>query len=169
MRVSDTPRSLHGPGSKLAARARIFAPPLARVALGAGFLSAVADRFGIWGPPGATNVAWGDFESFVQYAAKINPYLPTPVIPALGWIVTGLEIILGVALIAGVLLRPVAFLSGCLLAAFAFGMTVGTGVKTALDASVPAAAAAAFLLAAWPEKLGSKRNGGSSCPEVSVD
>jgi hypothetical protein len=25
----------------------------------AGFLSAVADRFGLWGPPGAPNVAWG--------------------------------------------------------------------------------------------------------------
>jgi hypothetical protein len=52
--------------------ARVFA----RLALGAGFLSAVADRFGIWGPAGATNVAWGDFASFTGYAAKLNPWAP---------------------------------------------------------------------------------------------
>jgi hypothetical protein len=34
---------------------------LARFALGASFLSAVADRCGLWGPYGAKNVAWGDF------------------------------------------------------------------------------------------------------------
>src|ERR1700739_838222 len=31
----------------------------ARFALGASFLSAVADRFGLWGPYGAKNVSWG--------------------------------------------------------------------------------------------------------------
>ena len=32
----------------------------ARFALGASFLSAVADRFGLWGPYGAKNVSWGN-------------------------------------------------------------------------------------------------------------
>ncbi len=119
----------------------------ARVALGAGFLSAVADRFGLWGGPGAPHVAWGDFAHFLEYTRKVNPWLPAPWIPALGWFVTVTEIVLGVALVAGVARRPVAALSGALLLAFAAGMTVGTGVKTALDASVFAAAAGAFLLA----------------------
>src|SRR5437899_12739196 len=35
--------------------------------LGASFLSAVADRFGLWGPHGAKNVSWGDFAHFVEY------------------------------------------------------------------------------------------------------
>src|SRR5437016_11159934 len=39
----------------------------ARFALGASFLSAVADRFGLWGPHGAKNVSWGDFAHFVEY------------------------------------------------------------------------------------------------------
>ena len=129
--------------------ASTYAPLLARVTLGAGFLSAVADRLGLWGPPGATNVAWGDFDAFLRYTARINPYLPAAVIPAVGWIVTALEVLLGLALIAGIYVRPAAFISGCLLLAFASAMTVGTGLKTALDASVPAAAGAAFLLAAW--------------------
>src|SRR5262249_19858863 len=38
----------------------------ARFALGASFLSAVADRFGLWGPYGAKNVSWGNFSHFVE-------------------------------------------------------------------------------------------------------
>ena len=78
----------------------------------------------------------------------MNPYLRASLIPALGWFVTACEIVLGLALIAGVGVRVVAILSGFLLLAFATGMTIGTGVKTALDASVFAASACAFLLAA---------------------
>ncbi len=119
----------------------------ARLALGAGFLSAVADRFGLWGPAGARHVAWGDFPHFLRYTATLNPIVPASVIPALGWIVTLCEVVLGVALIAGIWTPLVGALSGCLLLAFAAGMTIGTGVKTALDASVFAASAVAFLLA----------------------
>ena len=118
-----------------------------RVALGVGFLSAVADRFGLWGAAGARNVAWGDFGHFLAYTARVNPYLSASLVPALGWFVTTCEIVLGVALIAGVQVRLAAILSGFLLLAFASGMTIGTGVKTALDASVFAASAGAFLLA----------------------
>ena len=119
----------------------------ARVAIGAGFLSAVADRFGLWGGPGARHVAWGDVAHFLEYTRTLNPWLPVSWIPALGWLVTITEIVLGVALLAGVARRLVAALSGVLLLSFAVGMTVSTGVKTALDASVFAAAAGAFLLA----------------------
>ncbi len=37
-----------------------------RIALAISFLSAVADRFGLWGSPGAANVAWGDWPTFVE-------------------------------------------------------------------------------------------------------
>ena len=110
-------------------------------------MSAVADRFGVWGPPGARNVAWGDFSHFLTYTAKVNPYLVSSLIPPLGWFVTACEVVLGIMLIAGVYIRVVAILSGFLLLAFATGMTIGTGVKTAFDASVFGASAAAFLLA----------------------
>jgi hypothetical protein len=40
-----------------------------------------------------------------------------------------------------------ALFSGLLLLAFAFGMTLGTGIKSALNASVFSASAGAFLLA----------------------
>ncbi len=126
---------------------RRVAEGYARIALGIGFLSAVADRFGFWGPPGATNVAWGGFTNFLRSTAKLNPYAPATAIPFLGWIVTVCETALGIALIAGFATRVVAALSGVLLLAFALGMSIGTGVKSAFDASVFAASAAAFLLA----------------------
>lgn len=34
---------------------------LLRVALGAGFLSGIADRFGLYGRPGVPGVSWGDW------------------------------------------------------------------------------------------------------------
>lgn len=118
-----------------------------RLGLAAGFLSAVADRLGIWGPYGRPNVAWGDMEHFVRYAAKLNPWFPSAVIPAVGWASTIAEIALAVLLLIGLQTRWAARLSGWLLLAFALGMTFGTGAKTAFDASVFAASGGAFMLA----------------------
>src|SRR5918996_3197958 len=103
-------------------------PLYLRFALGLTFLSAVADRFGLWGPPGATNVAWGNLGSFFEYTAKLNPYLPGTLVPVLGWAVTVAEIAAGVLLVAGVYLRAAATLAFVLLLGFAVGMTIGTGI-----------------------------------------
>lgn len=121
-----------------------------RVTLAIGFLSAVADRLGIWGPFGGPNVAWGDMQHFLPYVAKLNPWFPGAIIPTVGWLVTIVETALGILLLIGLQTRWSARLSGCLLLAFAIGMTIGTGVKTALDASVFTASAGAFLLATAP-------------------
>lgn len=118
-----------------------------RFGLSVGFLSAIADRLGAWGSYGKPNVAWGDMEHFFPYVAKLNPWLPSVASPAVGWIVTIAEFTLGVLLLIGFQTRWAARLSGWLLLAFALGMTAGTGVKTALDASVFAASGGAFLLA----------------------
>lgn len=118
-----------------------------RVALAAGFLSAVADRFGLWGPPGAESVAWGDFRNFTAYTARLNPFVPGSLIPAIAWIATSAEIILGFTLGLGLFTRWSALAGGVLLLLFGLGMTVGTGIKSALDASVFAASAGSFALA----------------------
>ncbi len=120
----------------------------ARLALAAGFLSAVADRFGIWGPPGGPGVAWGNFISFSEYAAQINPWAPSALMPAIAWTATLAEVALALLLIAGYRTRWAGLGSGVLLLLFALGMTAGTGIKSAFDASVFAASAAGFLLAA---------------------
>jgi thiosulfate dehydrogenase (quinone) large subunit len=128
-----------------------FANIFLRLALAAAFLAAVTDRFGVWGPPGTTTVAWGDFGRFLVYGAKLNPELPAAWIPVVGWIVTFAETIFAIALLLGFRTRMFALLSGLLLLAFAFGMTIGTGVKSALNPSVFSASAGAFLLATMRE------------------
>jgi thiosulfate dehydrogenase (quinone) large subunit len=118
-----------------------------RVGLAAGFLSAVADRLGLWGPHGAPSVAWGDMTHFMRSVAAINPWFPSALIPLVGWTATLAETVLGILLLTGFQTRWASRLSGCLLLAFALGMTAGTGVKSAFDASVFAAAGGAFMLA----------------------
>jgi len=122
-----------------------------RLALGLSFLSAVADRFGLWGVYGQPNVSWGNYARFVAYTAKLNWYLPPPLIPALAMIATVAETLFGVLLILGWKTRITAILSGVLLAAFALTMTIALGVKAPLDFSVFSAAGGAFLLATCAE------------------
>ena len=126
------------------------APLLLGLALGVTLLSAVADRFGIWGPPGAATVAWGDWSHFVAYTAKVNSFLPSALAPALAIVATGAEALLGITFILGIFRRPVAFASAALFALFAAAMTVSFGLKAPLNFSVFVDFAAAFLLGAWP-------------------
>jgi uncharacterized membrane protein YphA (DoxX/SURF4 family) len=119
-----------------------------RVALAAGFLSAVADRFGLWGPAGAANVAWGAWQPFVDYVAKLNWFAPPASTPILAWAATVAEVVLGIGLLIGWQLRWFALAAGLLLLSFAITMTLALGVKAPLNFSVFAAAGGAFLLAA---------------------
>src|ERR1043166_6879272 len=85
-----------------------------RCGLGLGFLSAVADRFGLWGPFGQPNVDWGNFSRFLEYTHTLNWYLPAGIIPALGVIATGAESLFGLLLLIGWHTRAAALLSGLL-------------------------------------------------------
>jgi uncharacterized membrane protein YphA (DoxX/SURF4 family) len=131
-----------------------------RAALGLSLLSAVADRFGLWGAPGRQNVAWGDFGHFVTYTATLNWFAPAGLIPVLAWGATIAETTLGIGLLIGIWTRIVALLSGTLLMVFALAMAFALGIKAPLDFSVFSASAGAFLLAAqsdYPFSLDSWR------------
>lgn len=117
-----------------------------RFSIGLSFLSAVADRFGIWGLPGGENVVWGNFESFTQYTAILNSFIPQFLITPLAWIATVLEVILGLFLIIGFKVKVSAFLSGLLLASFGLTMAISVGIKAPFDYSVFTASAACFGL-----------------------
>jgi uncharacterized membrane protein YphA (DoxX/SURF4 family) len=121
----------------------------ARFALGASFLSAVADRFGVWGPYGAKNVSWGTFARFVEYTGAVTSLFPSSLTVTLAWAATVAETLCGILLIVGFKVRLASALSGLLLLLFAIGMATGLGLKTPLDYSVFSAAGAAFLLAFW--------------------
>jgi putative oxidoreductase len=128
-----------------------MSPPLAlRWALAVTILSAVADRFGLWGPPGSANVSWGDWPHFVAYTAKVNSFLPAMIAPAVAIVATAAEALLGVALFLGVFPRAVALASFAVLALFAGAMTLSFGIKAPLNYSVFVDAAAALMLSVWP-------------------
>lgn len=114
-----------------------------RLSISIGFFSAVADRFGWWSERYSV---WGNWESFVQYTAKINPWFPEQMIPFLAIMATVLEILLGLMILIGFKTEFAAKLSGYLLLVFAVSMTFSGGIKTALDASVFMGSAAAFAL-----------------------
>lgn len=119
---------------------------LLRIALAAAFLSAVADRFGLWGPSGNPGVSWGNMIRFNAYVAKLNWFAPAAVIPVLAWLSTIAEALLALGLLIGWQLRWFALASALLLLSFAATMSLALGVKPPLDYSVFTAAAAAFLL-----------------------
>src|SRR3954447_26227148 len=121
----------------------------ARFALGASFLSAVADRFGLLGPHGAKNVSWGDFAHFVRYTGAVTSLFPSSFTVSFAWAATVAETLFGIVLIAGFKTQMASALSGLLLLSFAMSMATGIGIKTPFDYSVFSAAAAAFLLAFW--------------------
>jgi uncharacterized membrane protein YphA (DoxX/SURF4 family) len=124
-----------------------IARSFARLALGSAFLSAVADRFGLWGPYGAKNVSWGNFADFVKYTSAVTSLFPSSFAVSFAWAATAAETLFGILLIVGFKTRRVSVLSGLLLLSFAIGMATGLGMKAPLDYSVFSAAAAAFLLA----------------------
>ncbi|TLF81087.1 DoxX family membrane protein [Nocardia cyriacigeorgica] len=124
----------------------------ARLALGVGFLSAVADRFGLWGRPGTNNVAWGTFDAFTAYVDDLAPYLPDLLIDITAWASTAAELALGLALLLGLALHWTALAGFATLLAFGGSMFFFSGPESALNASVFSAAAAAALLALSPER-----------------
>ncbi|MBY6239593.1 hypothetical protein [Methylosinus sp. Sm6] len=119
----------------------------ARLALAVAFLSAVADRLGLWGPyTDGIVVSWGSMARFYQDVAVLSPWAPAWVIPSLSWLITVLEAGLGLSLIIGYRLKWTALLSGLLLLIFALSMAAFLSVKLMLNYSVLTCAACAFLL-----------------------
>ena len=101
-----------------------YATVLLRIGLGVGFLSAVADRLGLWGAFGQPNVEWGNFSRFLEYTHTLNWYLPAAMIPPLAVMATGAEILFGLLLLVGWHTRATARLSGLLLLSFGVAMTL---------------------------------------------
>ncbi len=126
----------------------------ARFALGAAFLSGIADRFGLYR---GGNIGYGNFDGFVQYTAKVNSFMPASTIPFLAWAATAAELFLGIALILGIWPRWVAIGSSILLVLFGVAMAISFGIKSPMDYSVFSASAGALLLASYEtRKSGAK-------------
>ncbi len=122
----------------------------ARLALGMELLSAVADRFGLWGAAGQPHVAWGDWAHFVAYTAQVNSFLPPALAPGLASAATLAEALLGTGLVLGLGTRWAALGTALLTLLFALTMTISFGPKAPLDYSVWADVAVGLLLAQAP-------------------
>jgi len=130
----------------------------ARIALGAGFLSAVASRFGLWDK----TVDLEHFQKFIRYTAEVNTFLPASVIPAVAWAATIAETSCGILLILGLWPRWVSLASAILLAMFGTAMAISFGVQSPMDYSVFSASSAAVLLTlhAWRQDIEQTQNQG---------
>ncbi|MFH6996631.1 DoxX family protein [Flavobacterium sp. FlaQc-57] len=117
-----------------------------RVVLGITMLSAVADRFGLWGAPGSPGVAWGNWENFITYTQTLNVFASKSVAGILGALATFFEILFGISLIIGFKTRISALGTSALLLLFAIAMATSSTIKAPFDYSVLTSAAAALLL-----------------------
>jgi uncharacterized membrane protein YphA (DoxX/SURF4 family) len=147
-----------------------FSAVFLRLALGLSFLSAVADRFGLWGAFGEANVSWGSFARFVVYTGKLNWFLPGALIPVVAITATGAEVLLGLCLAIGWQTRAAALMSAILLLLFGITMTMALGVKAPLNNSVFSAAGGAFLLVTcseFPFSMDNLLRRGSKSPQSS--
>ena len=127
-----------------------YAQLFLRLAVGAAFLSAVADRLGFWGRPGQLNIAWGNFENFQLYTHQLVFFVGAGFSNILAVVATVLEAALGLLLLLGYRIKWSGRLSGCLLALFAMSMSMALGIKSAFDYSVWVGSGACFLLATIP-------------------
>ncbi len=121
-----------------------IASVLLRMALAAGFLSAVASRLNLIY---RNTSGW---TGFLDYTARVNSFLPKTMIPVVAVTATVLETGLALLLLFGYQTRFAAFSAGGLTLLFAMAMAVSYGIKEPLDYSVFAFSAAAFLLATLP-------------------
>jgi len=119
-----------------------------QISLSAGFLSAIADRFGLYGPPGAAGVSWGDWAHFLQFVAYLNSFMPKALIPTIGAVETVIEFTLAVGLLVGVYQRMIAWASAALLMSFALTMSIALGIRVPLGYGVFTAVGGALLLGA---------------------
>ncbi|WP_428229392.1 DoxX family protein [Flavobacterium sp.] len=117
-----------------------------RVVLGITMLSAVADRFGLWGAPGAPGVAWGNWENFVTYTQTLNSFASKSLAGILACLATFFEIVFGISLIIGFKTRIIALGTSGLMLLFAISMAISVSIKAPFDYSVLTSAAAALLL-----------------------
>ncbi|MFL5787474.1 MAG: DoxX protein [Flavisolibacter sp.] len=130
-----------------------------RISLSAGFLSAVADRFGFWDK---AHSAWGNWQTFIHYTQTLNPSFPKSIIPFIGGFATLLEILFAIGLLTRFKTVSMATGSGILLLLFALAMTFSNCIKAPLDYSVFTASAASFSLAILYKKT--KKTGTTDNP-----
>lgn len=116
-----------------------------RLTLATAFLSAVADRFGLWAPLGQGT--WGNMASFTDYVHQLIPFASGWLLTVNAWASTVVETTLGVLLLTGWKPKLVGTASCLLLTTFGTAMALSLGAEAPLSYSVFTAASAAAAYA----------------------
>lgn len=120
-----------------------------RISLSVTLFSAVADRFGFWSKELS---AWGNWENFIAYTQKLNPWVPNSMINVIGGIATFLEIAFAIGLLTTFRTELIAKGTGFLLLIFGLTMSLFVNIKAPLDYSVFIGSASAFALSYLTKK-----------------
>jgi uncharacterized membrane protein YphA (DoxX/SURF4 family) len=116
-----------------------------RLSLAAGFLSAVADRFGWWEPFGQGS--WGSMGAFADYVHQLVPFASGWFLTVIAWAATVTESTLAVLLLTGQRPKLVGTATCLVLITFGTAMAVSLGMESPLSYSVFSAASAAAAYA----------------------
>ena len=114
---------------------------LLRLALALGLLAAVGARFGIIGAPAG-------FDALTYWTSRLWGLAPASIVPVLGWVVTVVELVLGLLLLLGLRTRHAALATGVLFLAVAVAMSLRSGLEAPFHAAIFLTAGAAFALQA---------------------
>jgi uncharacterized membrane protein YphA (DoxX/SURF4 family) len=134
-----------------------------RLSLAAGFLSAVADRFGWWKPFGQGS--WGSMGAFTDYARQLVPFASGWLLTVIVWAATAIETTLGILLLAGWQPKLVGAATCLVLTAFGTSMAISLGAEAPLSYSVFSAASAAAAYAIF-DTASSHAPGALSSPDT---
>lgn len=128
---------------------RIAAAAVA-VALALAFGGAVADRFGVFGGPGAEGVSWGSWSVFLGYTARMLPGTDDRLTALAAVGATVVEVVLSLMLLLNQQRRWVAKAAAGLLVVYLMTMLWSLGAAEVARYGVPALVGGALLLSSCP-------------------
>ncbi len=127
-------------------RATAVAGRVVAVLLALAFAGAVADRFGLWGGPGASGVSWGSWSAFVEYTQVLLHGVPLPVAVVAAVGATAAESVLAGALLAGWQPRWTGKAAAGLLTCYLVAMGLSVGWAEVARYAVPVEIGGALLV-----------------------
>lgn len=116
-----------------------------RLALGAGFILPVMDRFGLLGPPGS-GAAWGDWKHFVDYTQTLVPFTSRSFAEVMSLLATIAELLFGICLIIGFRIKEAALGAAILTLVFGLSMAIFVGIGAPFSYPVFVFTGAALVL-----------------------
>lgn len=125
---------------------------MAAVLLGLDFAGAVADRLGLFGPPGAPGVSWGTWSAFVADTARLLPGLDRSLVETAAVTATAVEVGLGVLLLSGWQRRWVGKATAGLLLVYLVATARALGLDAVAVYGLPILVGGALLISSSPAR-----------------